>query len=202
MVALCAVADLVPLFLCLCRALADFDSMKAVYGKFIKGMKAKHSCQLCHRPFENDQQEAAVLAAAETFLTTLPAKEKDAKARFDTSDAELNLMRSLVTVNNIYVNLRDSEFPKIQQQLETAQTTYETSSASKKDLESKLDDLLKEQTAAASIRRKADDVVRIKKEVRQLATEVNQLKEDLEASGFTKTSEDLKKQMDESQAKR
>ncbi|KAJ2994360.1 DNA repair protein rad50 [Globomyces sp. JEL0801] len=180
---------------------ATMKSAGGMYTKFIAKFKESKCCPLCARSFPDTVAETEFQGKLDTVLARVPDATKKADAELEKWTKTLNALKELRSAWDDCERLSNIELTELRKQRD--QYEKEKAIAKKKldDLKSDISIIEIEVTQIQSSKIRAQEFLRMLREIEQLDKDIEVINRDLSLSGNLKTIEEVQNEYEEIQLK-
>ncbi|KAJ3051631.1 DNA repair protein rad50 [Rhizophlyctis rosea] len=175
--------------------MSSMDSATSMYSRFIKKYKETDSCPLCFRGFEHDDGQA-FLDRLENILHKVPDARRRTAEEIGETEAKRDQLRGLQSVNDDADRLKNVEIPELNARIEEYEGDRAIVMSGLEDVVCRdysafiLTDLASsrvELQTAQTLHERAQQIVKMKREVDVVTQDVERLNRSLSKTGSTKT---------------
>jgi len=171
------------------------------HEKLLDKAHATKKCGACQRGFHGDEEMITFESYCKDTIKALPTRRAEGEESLQTWKAQLDRLKKLLPLEISATKLRDVDIPKLQSDISTLETSFDTSRRTAEEAQSKVEKLKDRISELELCKRSAVDVSRMSEEIDELNKEIKNLERDLESSGTTRTADQVQEELDDLQLK-
>ncbi|KAI0917273.1 hypothetical protein AcW2_007450 [Taiwanofungus camphoratus] len=168
-----------------------------VYQWLLQAGKSRKCCPLCARNMNDQEIGVYDQTVKEIIKKADPQVVKDLEGELKEWELELKKLQELAVHAATRGNIKNSELPSLEQQIQEREAEYSTVTKEAERALTKLNELKKELKDLSLMRQHASLVSRTQKDIERLKREVSDIESELSTTGSTKTPDDLQLELDE-----
>ncbi|KAI8898254.1 hypothetical protein BC833DRAFT_620511 [Globomyces pollinis-pini] len=180
---------------------ATMKSAGGMYTKFIAKFKESKCCPLCARSFPDTVAETEFQGKLDTVLARVPDATKKADAELEKWTKTLNALKELRSAWDDCERLSNIELTELRKQRDQYEKEKATAKKKLDDLKSDISIIEIEVTQIQSSKIRAQEFLRMLREIEQLDKDIEVINRDLSLSGNLKTIEEVQNEYEEIQLK-
>ncbi|KNZ54700.1 hypothetical protein VP01_287g3 [Puccinia sorghi] len=184
-------------FISFCNSISQFSAV--FHEKLLAKAHATNKCGACQRGFHGDDEMINFESYCKDTIKALPTKRAEGEESLRQWKAQLDRLKKLLPLEISATKLQDVDIPKLQSDISTLETSFDTSSRTTEEAQSKVEKLKDRISELELCKRSAVDVSRMSEEIDELNKEIKNLERDLESSGTTRTADQVQEELDDLQ---
>ncbi|KAJ3255799.1 DNA repair protein rad50 [Boothiomyces macroporosus] len=174
--------------------LTSMKSATSMYEKFIKKYDETKCCPLCVRKFDSDNQGGQFKQKLEGILQKVPGATRNAEIQVETWQSTLERLNHLSSVFDDCDRLSNQEIPALRQQRDQLEKERSSLTTTTEDDVAELTVLELEIEQMNGLYSRVTEIVKLNKELEQLARDITSLMNDLQLSGSTKSMAEVQQE--------